>query len=230
MPVLILVVLSVVMSLLAYGVRKWERTNESFNIALVLLFVVIAVGVPGVFGITSAAVRAFGYGGLVGLCTGLAIYFPPIAIACMHFLDVFTKSTVTGLFLAGLSSPAPSRYGKARKRAIEGDIEGALGEFWNYHRRNPKDPGPLLCAVAMFEKHNRFEEAAAVWRDILRVYQDNKTTWGEAALRLADLLEHHLDDSKAAQHLLREIQRRAPYSEPGRLATERLRRKQENPS
>jgi len=217
----ILAALSIVMSLLAYGVRKWDRTNESFGIAVALSFVVIAVGAPGVLGAMKASA-------LFGLFLGLLIYFPPIAIASVHLVDVFTKSTVNGLFLSGLSSPAPSRYGKARKRAIEEDLDGALAEFWVYHRQNPKDPGPLLCAVAMFEKHGRFEEAATVWRDILRVYQDNKTVWAEAALRLADLLDQHLDDPKAAQHLLREIKRRASYSEQGRLAAERLRRHEEN--
>jgi len=219
----ILFLCSVVASLLAFGVKKWERTNESFDIAVATLFIVIAGGVPGLFFATESMARISGiFGALMGLCLSLMIYFPPIAIACSHFLDLFSDSTVTGLFLSGLSSPAPGQYGKARKKAMEDDLEGALIEFQRYHRENPKDPRPLLAAVRMFEKRGRFEDCANVWRDILRIYRDNEIVWAEAALRLADLLEQKCDDPKAAQYLLHEIQRRAPQSKQGRLATERL--------
>lgn len=52
----------------------------------------------------------------------------------------------------------------------------------------------------------QFQEAAEYFRDHLTVEPDDN----EARLRLADLLEQHLDDLSGAEQLLLEVRRRAP--------------------
>jgi len=111
---------------------------------------------------------------------------------------------------ADVDGHAPDPYPRARERRDEGDIEGALHEYFKYFEADPSSPGPLFSAANMLELEKEYKIAASVFGKILDRFRANDDAWAKAAYRQAFLLEHHLDDEEEAMALRGEIAFRIP--------------------
>ena len=136
-------------------------------------------------------------------------------------------SLANKLFIdSSIIEPLPSDYSKAKARAKEGDVSGALSEYRRYFEENPKRPAPLFAAAAFLEQVGRFEQAVAYYREIAKTFETNTIIWSEATLRLADTLDNHLDMPKRAEEDWRGILKRARGTSQAKMASERLMRRE----
>ena len=101
-------------------------------------------------------------------------------------------------------------FPKARKLRMEGDIEGALREYLRYYERTPNSAHPLFSAAGMLEQAKEYEKAAKLFRQIMERFKPDDSAWAKAGLRLAQVVEEHLDDAETAERLRKEVERRSP--------------------
>ncbi|HIJ65811.1 MAG TPA: hypothetical protein HPP77_07650 [Candidatus Hydrogenedentes bacterium] len=145
------------------------------------------------------------------------------ALVCTKLI-LHAVSHSASSWLLGLSTARTpeSDLSRARSRASRNDIEGAVSEYRAYFAVDERVPRPLFEAAELLATHARFEEAAAMFRDIMRRFRDDARIWARAAYRLADLQENYLGEGDLARHLFGEIIRRSPTAEECPLSRERL--------
>ncbi|HEO72279.1 MAG TPA: hypothetical protein ENN80_13545 [Candidatus Hydrogenedentes bacterium] len=102
------------------------------------------------------------------------------------------------------------RWPHAKKRRLEGDVDGALREYVRYYDRQPDDPEPLFAAAEMLEGAAAYGKAATLYSQIMDRF-DGDTAWARAARGLVAVREHHLHDPAGAEEIRAQIAARARY-------------------
>ena len=97
-----------------------------------------------------------------------------------------------------------------------------MDEFRRAYRQNDSDSVPLFEIAEIEASLEHFHKAIDVLREINGKFKDDEDVWVRAAFRLADIHQLHLNDISAARNLLRDVARRSPTSELGRMAHVRL--------
>ncbi len=219
-----LIIVSGVLTAIGLAVRRHWGGYPPLGVILLLLVVVCVTA--AYFVVPLAMSQGSGSpGAMVGLCGGLLVAFPPIAIAGRLLAGSIGHSFTRNLMASSLISPQPSDYGKARACVVQEDITGALREYRNYYRESPKVPAPLFASARLLERYDRHEEAVTYYQEIIRTFEKQRTVWAEASLALASVYENHLGDVKTADYLLGLILRRARDLEQGRVAGARVARR-----
>ncbi|GMW02658.1 MAG: hypothetical protein AMXMBFR84_37940 [Candidatus Hydrogenedentota bacterium] len=150
---------------------------------------------------------------MIGPYGALAISFP--AVIMITWMVRASASEVMTDFLYGqhFVTPAPSDYGRARKKAVENDVEGALKEYRNYFEADPRRPAPLFAAALLAERKEKYDYAVTFYKDIMRQFEKHPKAWAKAAYRLALIHDQQFHDAAAAARLMREILAKAKRTE-----------------
>lgn len=215
-----LVLVSAILTIAVLLVRRYFKRELPFWLAMVELFVLIAI--PAVIVIPFALRYSHSFDAIFIFSLALFIFTWPLCIAVPDITYSMADALQKFLFESSLITPAPSSYGRARARIMEGDIEGAAREYRNYFDQNPKVPAPLFELARWYERECNYCSATFCYREIMSRFKENKIIWAEAGLRLGDLYIQYLGDSRAAVHVFNEIVNRVPDLEQGRLAQNRI--------
>ena len=225
MAILLLVIIIVSVVLTYIGIlisRKYEGSppvslSLAYSIGTIMLLSAL------VFTITGYGARGDGrVGALVLLCGSVLISFPALVMVRNLFTDAMSDLFVSFLFDSSMVTPHPSDYSKARAKAKNDDIPGALKEFRGYFNDNPKSPAPLFAAATLLECENQPEKAVKYYQEIARTFKDQKVIWAEASLRLASVYKDRLDNVKTSDQILRSVMTRARNLKQGRTACAHL--------
>ncbi len=123
----------------------------------------------------------------------------------------------------------PSEFADARRMALRGDVNGAVAKYRGYDHNKSE---ALFEAARLLKSEDRFDEAAAMFEEIMRNNPGNRRAWAEACYQLAKVHELGMGDHKEAKRLLRHLLQRTPETRFGELATmdlARLERMDDNP-
>ncbi len=231
LPLLPLTAITVLLFLTVWMLSSMLRSHGIQSIFLALaIFVVTAtihvffwlpyarhmseVGEEGFFPGTSASTL------IVGVLVGT---FLPTGIILIHLLlDSFSAGS--SQFIFGLSSGrrVESDFSKARALAGDGDIDGAIRQYWRYFEEFPNKVEPMIDAANLLCARGRHEEATDLLRDVLRQVRDRDRLWAQVVFRLAEILRENMEERQAALYLYGRIVRRAPHTPWGRLSHARL--------
>lgn len=229
MTLLFALLIAVSAGLTAIGcVIRRRYDGQPPGLVAVLYFFVIVTAL-------SALVWALAFRGggavrtLAVLSAALLIAFPPIALMGSQVAGTLSNLLHGSLFGSSLAAPPPSDFSKAEAYAAQGDIDGALNAYRAYFDEAPNSANPLFAAAALLQKSRRFGAAAVYYREVMERFEKSDRTWEEAAIRLANIYEHHIKNVPAADEILLAIVRRAQDSEYRRLAADRLRRRGRQP-
>lgn len=148
---------------------------------------------------------------------------PPIGYAFYLAAAAFNHDHVNTFYSwDSRSCRVDSDLSMARTLRARNQVNAAAQQYRRYYAQDPRNAKPLLEAAAMFESVQRYREAAAYLREAVAAFAHDDAVWMEASLRLANLHEHALADTVTTKSLLREMVRRQPNSDLGRLAGARL--------
>jgi tetratricopeptide (TPR) repeat protein len=209
---------------------RWADSERGipFSVALLLCFGAFALhmlayvvfagfmvheegGTPDAFGKLTAI--------LICVATGLV----PAVIFGAVFLKSAASAFTTSLFGTqhGLS---PEAMAKARAMVSKGDIDGALGEYRRLAEEYPDVAEPLLAAGGVLEVAKRYEEAAALYKEVVQGYGHDDDAWTRAARRLVKLYQGPLDNPANANRLTHEMNTRQGRAKPdkGNVPTPRM--------
>ena len=199
-------------------------------VALLLSLLTLLAGGWSVSAYTSAHNQTVGYEGTAAVfghfCFALGLFLIPGCIAARMLMSSAAEAVASGLLgpvgrQAGANVQA-LHYGKARALAAKGCTIAAAREFRRYYEENPGEPKPLFAAATLLTRKKFYDEAEKMYRDILSAFDRDAGVWSEAACLLANLLETERRNKAAAEQVLRELALRAPRTEPGRAALQRL--------
>lgn len=147
----------------------------------------------------------------------------PPAIVFAALLIERLSELGTGGFVQMRTSRRPQQdYSLAQSLAARGNIAGALAQYEQYYTDEPKNPKPLLEAYRLLYRIDRRDEGARYLRRIMKDFEKNTGVWAQAATELANYLQNDAGNPDGAQHVLKEIVRKAGPTEYGRLAQARL--------
>ena len=164
-------------------------------------------------------------GGVFGVCLAFVISLPPVALMGVQISQTIGDVIVRMVFDSSIISPPPSAYGRAQTCTVNGDIAGAIQEYWTYFNAVPSVPAPLFAAAIMLERKSQFEQAAYFYREIMIRFEKTKPVWAEAALRLSRVYGLHLNNPGGEAELLQKVMRRARNFKQGQEAAERVLRR-----
>ncbi len=154
----------------------------------------------------------------------LFIGSPATFLFAQNFVKGFSHASVDTLYGINTAREQITDFSKARTLYLRGDIDGAVRMCREYFREKPDTPRALFEAHKYLVKENRHEEAADILREIIRAFQEDDEIWARATFDLSAMYENYFDDRSTADYMLREIEKRTPNSEVGRLAHGRLAR------
>jgi tetratricopeptide (TPR) repeat protein len=152
------------------------------------------------------------------LMVAVVFYLPIVVQYGFLFSHVAANAGVEGLYSLKAYKRLGSDFSRARALANRNNIDGAAAQYRSYFDDDPHDAAPLFAAVSLLQQHQRFEEAAAVLREVMGSFQRDDQIWTRAAYELATLFRMHLDEPQTARYLYHQIIKRRPRSELGRLA------------
>lgn len=150
--------------------------------------------------------------------------FIPMILYGVLLRDAASHSAVESLYGLDTGKPAPSDYSKARALVKQEQVIAAVRQYRRYFEENPKEPEPLFEAAGVLAKKKRVKEAIGILREIRDQFVKDDAVWVRATFLLAELHQNNAGNNKAAQALLKEIVQRAPRTQYGRDANERLTR------
>jgi tetratricopeptide (TPR) repeat protein len=124
-----------------------------------------------------------------------------------------------------LSGPIkdPSEFADARRLALRGDVAGAVAKYRAYDHNKAE---ALFEAARLLKSEDHFDEAAAMFEEIMKNTPGNRRIWAEACYQLAKIHELAKDNAPEAKRLLRLLLQRAPETRYGELASVDLARLQ----
>jgi tetratricopeptide (TPR) repeat protein len=117
----------------------------------------------------------------------------------------------------------PSEFADARRLALRGDVNGAVAKYRAYDHNKSE---ALFEAARLLKSEDRFDEAAAMFEEIMKNTPGNRRVWAEACYQLAKLHELGWKNHDEAKRLLRLLLQRAPETRYGELASTDLARLQ----
>jgi hypothetical protein len=123
------------------------------------------------------------------------------------------------------SRPIGTDYSLAETLDEQGDKDGALGQYWNYFCDEPHNPRPLFRGGAQAEAYQRFDDARQFYEAIREFFVDDRRTWANATLRLANILANHERNIYESNNLLESIVSRAADLDEGHTAVRILGRR-----
>lgn len=153
--------------------------------------------------------------------SALSGMLPTVAFATL-FLDASSHATVDQLNSMDTALKPAGDVSKAKALFMRGDTDGAVHLCREAYRAEPADAGPLYEAARMLSEDARFEESAEILRGIIHAFAAEDEVWPGAAMRLADILEHQLEDPASARVALEEVLRRVPDTPQARTARMKL--------
>jgi tetratricopeptide (TPR) repeat protein len=103
----------------------------------------------------------------------------------------------------------------AQALALRGDIEGAVEQYRSY---SFKQDEATLSAARLLQNDGRFNDAAALYIEVMENYPDTVRSWSEAAYELAKLKESAFGERQEALKLLNQVMERNPEGEYGHMA------------
>ena len=147
--------------------RKYEwDPPPTVVLAWYSFIIVILTGLT----LPTAFAISHGLDAIANVCLVLLIAFVPIGVmvgpAAKSIGDLFA----TSLFDSSIVSPPPSAFGRARKKAIQGDIDDALREYDNYFKENTEILTPLFAAALLLRKEERYSFAAKYYLRIMNSF------------------------------------------------------------
>ena len=148
--------------------------------------------------------------------------FPATVLFGRILVKGFAHASVDTVYGVNTAEEQITDFSKAHTLYLRGDIDGAVRMCHEYFREKPDTPRALFEAHKYLMKEDRHEEAADVLREIIRAFQQDDETWARATFDLSAMYENYFDDRPTADYMLREIEKRTPNSEVGRLAHGRL--------
>jgi hypothetical protein len=198
------------------------------GLTLLFMLINIGLGVPAMF--------LFVFSGEMNIGTVISkvffsfvVLFIPLYDASQLTAGMLSGGLVNSLYWTRSFNPLPSACGRARHRAANADITGAVREYRRYYAEAPKNPAPLFAAAGLLEQYARYPEAGSLYRDIMRDFEKKNTVWCEAAYRLAVLCEQRLQKEKEAGRLYRQIMARGRNTKTARLVASRVMEKYQAP-
>ncbi len=121
----------------------------------------------------------------------------PALIYGMIVRDAFSDKAIN-IIMGSEDGLDKVNLAKARGYAVNGDLDNARHAYQAFARQYPHSADPLFGLESVYMLEQRYEEAATVCRDILRKFGSDASVRKRAAERLAELLEHNLDDPGGA--------------------------------
>jgi len=233
LPVLPLAAITVLLFLTVWCVSSILRSRgvQSVLASLVVFSIAAAVhvfawlpyarymseaGVEGFFPGTSASTL------MVGVLVGA--FLPTGVLLVRLLLDSFSANSSQLIFGLNSGRRIESDFSKARTLAADGDIDGAVRQYWQYFEEAPNRVDPMIDAANLLCARGRHEEAADLLRDVLRRVRSQDRLWAQTVFRLAEILRENLGERQAARYLYGRILRRVPDTQWGRLSHARLAR------
>ncbi len=216
--VIVLAVLDGICALMAYAAFRSNRAQTVKGFPLSWMLGIALVAAPLHFIGIAAAAREVGMTSafVVSIGTG---FVPAVLLAILVRESVAHRASN---FILGDDRDAIPRPEMAAAHAMmrAGNYASALAEYQRLAREYPNAPEPLFGMETLFSQDGRFEDAAAVCRDIARRFTHRETEWTKANRRLAELLREHLDDPTAADMLAKAIDERNPDAKFGYIKLE----------
>ena len=112
---------------------------------------------------------------------------------------------------------------KGRRLALAGRHHDAIREYRKCFDQDPANSEALFAIAGIYLSMNDLESAIRGYRDIIHRFTEGSVEWTNAAYQLAMVYERNVGDEEMAKNLFREVIRRRPESNVGRLAADRLR-------
>lgn len=244
-PILLVVVNVCAVGVGLYLILKYERKGTEDGVpagltAIVALFFLglhflITVGWSGV--IESETIEAAGASGPTldtleeynkrtsfVVVVSLFMGSPATLLFGRVLVKGFVHASVDTAYGVNTAEEQITDFSKARALYVRGDIDGAVRMCREYFHEKPDTPRALFEAHKYLMKENRHEEAADFLREICRSFQQDDEIWARATFDLSAMYENNFDDRATADYMLREIEKRTPDSQVGRLAHGRLAR------
>lgn len=213
--ILVLALTDLILFVLGRLVAAWhDRDDRVFGFWEMVAIMATAVIVAG------AMLRIAYQLSPVPLLVPIALlFFFPIAVQYgFLFSRIAANAGVEGLFGLKASKRPGTDFSRARSLASRNDISGATAQYQRYFEDDPRDAAPLFAAASLLQQYERFDEAAAVLREVMQAFSADDDAWTRAAYELATLFRMQLDEPQAARYLYHQIIKRHPRSEFGRLA------------
>ncbi len=214
-------IVDAILTVWAYMLYRYQKKRMNFSLPTALLAGIFAVVVhlaaaaPLMHAVP--AKKSFEF-----LLPFVLLGLVPMTLVGRMFIEAVSGTVASDLFSMNTVRPLRTEYSRARSLLEANKLDEAIEEFRKGFRENPDDPKPLFEVVEIHAKLAHYNDAADVLREIIAHFNGVQATWERAALRLAEIIQYHLNDVSSARKLLREMARRAPNSEAGRLAHARL--------
>ncbi len=226
---LLLVGASLLAALAGVGVsRKWGDAPPLWVMAGYTIFVFV-LGVGSVWnfawGGEGSGVGGLGIGGAIATFGVVVVVWIPSLYGYASVVGGLTgKRVADGLWMPETGNAGPERYGKMRSLLMQGDTSGAMRECLEAYQRDTKKPDALFCGAALFSGRGFYGDAETLYRQIMNRFSADAGVWLRAAWELSTMLEEGAGRRNDAILLWRQIVRRAPKSEAGRQAGNKLHR------
>jgi len=159
---------------------------------------------------------------MFGVCMWVVVWIPTLYVYSQMVGGLTAKSLVDSIYSSSLKTPARSSHGRGRALVLEGHYEGALQAFLDEFHAQPGDPEPLMYGARLMAGEERYDLAMKLYREALGHFRANDAVWSEAAWLLSLLFEERMKHPEEAANLWRQLARRVPNSNIGRLAGARL--------
>jgi len=154
---------------------------------------------------------------------GFFMWLLPMGYYISLFRQSFASYAVDHIGPLSGAIEDPSEFADARRMALRGDVNGAVAKYRAYDHNKHE---ALFEAARLLKSEDRFEEAAAMFEEIMKNTPGNRRVWAEACYQLAKLHEVGRKNDAEAKRLLRLLLQRAPETRYGELASSDLARLQ----
>lgn len=154
---------------------------------------------------------------------GFFMWLLPMGYYISLFRQSFASYAVDHIGPLSGAIEDPSEFADARRMALRGDVNGAVAKYRAYDHNKHE---ALFEAARLLKSEDRFDEAAAMFEEIMKNTPGNRRVWAEACYQLAKLHEVGTRNDAEAKRLLRLLLQRAPETRYGELASADLARLQ----
>ncbi len=147
---------------------------------------------------------------------------PTIVIQTLLITDYFGRLPTTAMFFPHVDKPVRNRLGRMRALLWDEDVSGAVKACFQEFDQHPEDYDVLLDGAALLADRGLYHEALRLLQEVISAFPDDLTAWSQATWRAAVIRMERLDDQDRARALFQQLAERAPDTEAGMCARERL--------
>jgi len=203
--------------------RTWKHHPDvPFGAAVGFAVLAFGVHIVGSWPLAVAVDASTPAGRIVYFICVVLFGLAPAIVFGMLVVEAGSESGTERFMGLRSSTPISSDYSKARALLQRDDIDGALRQYQIYFAEDPSTPQPLFEIAQILSAEHRWLEAADVYRDVIRRFQQQNDIWSKASFRLATILLQELAEKEQAVFILRELARRMSGTDIGIMARQWL--------